>query len=100
MSGRLPLLGGAVSALLQTWRSQPVYWGSWLGLLLFALEWAANPFARQTLHIPGQMEGAMRAVGMLVATTALFSLTRNFWLCLGCAVTVEIAIAWWFPPEG
>jgi len=94
--------GTAMPSLVQHLLEQPLYWGSWLGLGLIAGEWALNPFARAAWHIPGQREPMLRAAALAIATTALFVLTRNFWLCLGCHVVVETAIAGWFPvaPSG
>ena len=86
-------LGRLLAALL----AQPLYWGSWLGLGLAALEWALNPVARAALGVAGQREAVIRNAGLGLATTALFVLTRNFWLCLGCHVAVELAVAAWFP---
>lgn len=84
------------AAPAQTLAAQPVYWGSWLGLALIGAEWALNPFARAHLCRPLRREAALRRVALAIATTALFALTRSFWLCLACAVIVETAIAGWF----
>lgn len=78
----------------------PLYWGAWLAILAVALEWALNPFARATLRTSGRRETTLRGASLAVATTALFVLTRNFWLCLACHVAVETLIAGWWPlPE-
>lgn len=68
------------------------YWGSWTGLALAAVEWLLNPFSRADIR-EGRGEEALRAAALAVATTALFVLTRNFWLGLACHVAIEIAIA-------
>ncbi len=86
-----------LAALYAAGGAQPVYWGSWLGLCLAGIEWALNPFARAGLRASGQQESTLRAAGLAVATTALFSFTRNFWLCLFCSVAVETLIAGWLP---
>ncbi|PKO23235.1 MAG: hypothetical protein CVU38_05260 [Chloroflexi bacterium HGW-Chloroflexi-1] len=86
-----------LSGLLRPLLAQPIYWGSWLGLGLAALEWALNPFASAALGVAGQRETVVRNGALALATTALFVLTRNFWLCLGCHVAVELAVAAWFP---
>jgi len=86
-------LGRLLAALL----AEPLYWGSWLGLGLAAVEWALNPFARAAQGVAGQRETVIRSAGLGLATTALFVLTRNFWLCLGCHVAAELAVAAWFP---
>ena len=54
----LPIVAGALanSEILRPLGSQllaaPLYWGSWLGLALIALEWALNPFGRAGLQTP------------------------------------------------
>jgi hypothetical protein len=77
--------------------SAPFYWGSWLGLALIAVEWALNPFGRAELKRPGQREIALLRVVLAVATTALFTLTPNFWLLLSVHLAVETVIAGWLP---
>jgi hypothetical protein len=94
---RLPWLAGWAAPVLDAWHAQPVYWGSWLGLGLVALEWFLNPYTWHELWVPGRLEGALRGAGLAVATTALFALTRSFWLCIACSLVVEIVIAGWFP---
>jgi hypothetical protein len=89
--------GTATPPLLVHLLAQPIYWGSWLGLSLVALEWLLNPFARAGLRGAGHAERQLRAAALALATTALFVSTRNFWLCLVCHVVVETAIAGWFP---
>jgi hypothetical protein len=94
-AGRLPPVS-FVSSLAEPLVAQSVYWGSWLGLALIGVEWVLNPFARASLRRPIRREAALRRVVLAIATTALFTLTRNFWLCLACDVVVETAIAGWF----
>jgi hypothetical protein len=96
-AARLPWLGVGLTSAAAMLHAQPVYWGSWLGLLLAGLEFVLDPFAWRHLRTPGRLEATMRAVGIAIATTALFALTRNFWLCLVLALVVETAVAGWFP---
>jgi hypothetical protein len=99
----LPIVAGTLahSNILQPIGSQlmeaPLYWGSWLGLALIALEWALNPFARAGLRRPGQRETALLRVVLAIATTALFTVTPNFWLLLIAHLAVETVIAGWLP---
>ncbi len=72
-----------------------LYWGSWLGLLFLAAEWALNPFARSALRTPVAQEKALRQIALAIATTAIFALTRNLWICLICHVTAETLIVGW-----
>jgi len=99
----LPIVAGALahSDILHPLGSQlmeaPLYWGSWLGLALIALEWALNPFGRAGLRRPGQRETALLRVVLAIATTALFTVTPNFWLLLIAHLAVETMIAGWLP---
>ncbi len=99
----LPLAAGALASnevLLPLGRqlaAAPLYWGSWLGLALIALEWVLNPFARAGLQRPGRREIALLRVALAIATTALFTLTPNFWLLLLLHLAVETMIAGWLP---
>jgi hypothetical protein len=99
----LPIAAGALASgeILQSLRQQllaaSLYWGSWLGLALIALEWTLNPFARAELHRPGQRETALLRIVLAIATTALFTVTPNFWLLLIAHLAVETVIAGWLP---
>lgn len=83
--------------LLQGLQSEPLYWGAWLGLAVAGVEWALDPFARARLKRPGDREVELRGAALAVATTGLFVLTRNFWLCLVVHVAVDTLAAGWFP---
>jgi hypothetical protein len=91
-------------AFLAPFTKQPLYWGSWLGMILVLVEWALNPASRRSLSYarrdPAYAPAAERTVirmGLAVATTALFILTRNFWLLLICHVIVETAVFAFLP---
>ncbi len=93
-----------LSPTLASMQSQSLYWGSWLGVLVLLMEGALNPLLWRavrspTAHdsAPGKPEAHLRAMAMTIATTALFVLTRNLWLCLACQVIVETAITGWLP---
>ena len=96
--------GGGPGSFLTHVLEQPLYWGSWLGMVLVALEWLLNPFARRALfasqanadYAPAAERTVIR-MALAVATTALFILTRNFWLPLACHVIVETAIVSFLP---
>ncbi len=85
------------SAVAVALAAEPLYWGSWLGMALVGLEFGLNPFARARLRTPGLQEATLRTVALAVATTALFTLTRSFWLCLACHLIVETIITGWLP---
>jgi hypothetical protein len=99
----LPIAAGALASsetlrpLGNQLMAAPLYWGSWLGLTLIAVEWTLNPFGRAELKRPGQREIALLRVVLAIATTALFTLAPNFWLLLIAHLTVETVIAGWLP---
>jgi hypothetical protein len=95
---------GPLSRLPAQLAADPLYWGAWLGMILVAVEWALNPFARRVLAGPrddpesaADAERTVIRMGLAVVTTAVFVLTRNFWLCLACHVVVETAITAFLP---
>ncbi len=97
---------GVADRVLLGWQHDPLYWGAWLGLAVAGLEWALDPFVLVQLKRPGEREVALRRAALAVATTGLFVLTRNFWLCLAVHVVVETLAVGWFSlstpalPEG
>lgn len=104
LSARLVLPGPSFAAILRAAQDQPFYWGSWLGLGIVLMEAILNPFVRDSLCAPsaterrqGRPEALLRDLALLLATTALFLLARNFWLCLACHVAVNTLIAGWLP---
>lgn len=91
------LTGGGLAGTVPELATQPLYWGTWLGLAFAALEFVLNPFARARLRRAGAREASLRMVALAMVTAALFTLTRNFWLCLACHVVVETVITGWLP---
>lgn len=89
----------ADAAIMAPFRSaliaDPFYWGSWLGMVLIALEWIINPFAREALRDPARRPYHLLRAAIAVASTAVFVATRNFWLALLVSVAVEFAAAVW-----
>jgi hypothetical protein len=83
--------------LLAGLQSDPLYWGAWLGLVVAGVEWILNPFARARHQRRGEREVSLRRAALAVATTGLFVLTRNFWLCLTVHIVVETLAVAWFP---
>ena len=95
---------GVPITLREGLQTQPFYWGSWLGLGVLLIESTLNPHLWAVLRMPtreerawGRPEAILRSLALAVATTALFILTRNLWLCLACQVIVETTIAAWLP---
>jgi hypothetical protein len=91
-TGLPPWLG----ALVEKLQADPLYWGAWLGIALAGIEWALNPFGRFALRLEGERAAAIRRASLAVATTGVFVLTRNLWLCLAMHVVVETLAATWF----
>lgn len=88
----------ALAALAGGMFEQPLYWGTWLGLVSAGLEWALNPFARANLRSTGPRELALLRASLALSTAAIFTLARNFWLCLACHLAVETIIVGWLSP--
>jgi hypothetical protein len=95
---------GALPGLAARLGQDPLYWGSWLGMILVGVEWALNPFARRALFRPQDdpesataTERTVIRMALAVVTTAVFVLTRNFWLSLACHVLVETAVVAFLP---
>jgi hypothetical protein len=89
----LPGWAGTLAGKLIT---DPLYWGAWIGIALAGLEWALNPLRRAGLRIDGERTAALRRASLAIATTGIFVLTRNFWLCLAAHLLVETLVATWF----
>ena len=62
------------------WVADP-QWGSWAGLAMSCMGWALSPWLWQALRQPARSDRVLRHAVLAVVTTALFILTRNFWLC-------------------
>jgi hypothetical protein len=90
-----------LSGLASRLSADPLYWGAWFGIALIGAEWALNPFSRATLRSDAGRTTAIRRASLAVATTGLFVLTRNLWLCFAAHLVVETLAATWFalPPE-
>jgi hypothetical protein len=61
------------------WRN-PVYWGAWMAVGVICLEGALSPFLWRDLRTPGLAERRLLRGVLLVATTVVYLLSRNFWL--------------------
>ena len=85
-----------VERIMEKLQSDPLYWGAWLGIALAGVEWALNPFSRAAWRADNKRAAAIRRASLAIATTGLFVLTRNFWLCLAAHLLVETFVATWF----
>jgi hypothetical protein len=70
----------AIQAAQELGASAAIVWGTWLGVGIVALEGALNPELWHDLQTPGQAERRVLRAVLLVATSVLFLLSRNFWL--------------------
>jgi hypothetical protein len=89
----LPL---GLGRILEKMQADPLYWGAWLGIALAGVEWALDPFGRAALATEPGRASAIRRGALAIATTGIFVLTRNLWLCLAAHLAVEAAAAIWF----
>jgi hypothetical protein len=87
----------APTRLTNALHAQPLYWGAWLGLAIAGAEWMLDPFSRAAMRRPGDQQTMLRRAVLAVATTCLFVLTRNLWLCLIVHTAVETLAVGWFP---
>jgi hypothetical protein len=89
-------LPAPVARLVDKLQADPLYWGAWLGIALAGIEWALDPFGRAAVRVDREHAAALRRASLAIATTGLFVLTRNLWLCLAAHVVVETLAATWF----
>ncbi len=88
---------GALEGLPDALQGQSLYWGAWLGLAIAGLEVALDPVSRAALRRSADAQALLRRGILAVATTGLFVMTRNLWLCLILHITVETMVTGWFP---
>jgi hypothetical protein len=58
----------------------PLYWGSWLAVAWICLEGALSPLLWSDLRHSGKAEIRILRGVLLVATTVVYLMSRNFWL--------------------
>lgn len=70
---------------------EPIYWGTWLGVAIIVLEGILNPLLWRDLGIPGLAERRLLRAVLLLATSVLYLVSRNFWLAwILHAVTITV----------
>ena len=57
------------------------YAGAWLGLILLYVAWAVDPTWRAHLRQPGSQRRQLIAIALALATTVVFIVSGNLWLC-------------------
>lgn len=71
--------------------AEATYWGTWLGVFIISLEALLNPLVWRDLSSPGLAERRLLKAVLLVATSVLYLVSRNFWLAWALhAVTVAV----------
>jgi hypothetical protein len=69
-----------IAAMTGIGLSDPIYWGSWLAVAWICLEGALSPLLWRDLRHSGRAEIRILRGVLLVATTVIYLLSRNFWL--------------------
>lgn len=69
-----------IAAVVGIGRDSPAYWGSWLAVAVICAEGACSPFLWHALRTPGLAEKRILRGVLLLATTVLYLLSRDFWL--------------------
>lgn len=69
-----------VAALLQQGAANPVYLGAWLTVAVVTIQGALNPLLWRDLRTPGLAAPRLLRAAILVVTTQVYLLSRNFWL--------------------
>ena len=67
-----------------------LYWGTWVGLALVALEAMDNPTWRRSLRAPGEAWSRLWRGALAVVSSLLFLRTQNLWL----AMLLHWALSW------
>lgn len=70
----------------------PLYWGTWLGASLVLLEACLSPTVWRDLRLPGHAEPRILQGVLLLATSVLFLLSRNFWLAWAVHAVVVLTL--------
>lgn len=82
----------AIEAVLSSGGARPLYLGTWLGAALVVLEAAASPMVWQDLRTPGRAERRLLRAALLLASSALYLVSRNFWLAWAVHAVVVILL--------
>jgi hypothetical protein len=70
----------AITFLQTTDVLEPTYWGTWLAVAIIALEGLLNPLLWRDLGRPGLAERRILRAILLIVTSVLYLISRNFWL--------------------
>ena len=69
-----------IEALASSGLEQAVYWGTWLSVLIVCMEGSLNPNLWKDLRTPGRAERRILRGVLLIVTSVLYLISRNFWL--------------------
>lgn len=81
-----------IEAAALTGVPEPLYWGTWLGAGLILLEACMSPTVWRDMRLPGQAEPRMLQGVLLIASSVLFLLSRNFWLAWAMHSAVALTL--------
>lgn len=70
----------------------PTYWGTWLAVGLVCLEGALSPLLWRDLRIVGLAERRVLRGVLLVVTSVVYLLSRNFWLLWALHATANVLL--------
>jgi hypothetical protein len=84
------------------YRNAPVvalglYWGTWAGLVLAALEAFVNPLWRRDLVTPHAARGLLLRASLAVVSCLLFLRTQNLWLATIVHYGIALSLRSWYP---
>lgn len=82
----------AIPAAAALGLAQASYWGTWLAAGLILAEGLANPFFWRDLGAAGQAERRILRAVLLLATSVLYLLSRNFWLAWACHAATALLL--------
>jgi hypothetical protein len=69
-----------IEALTTAAAAAPVYWGTWLAVVVLAVQGALSPLLWHDLRTPARAERRVLRAALLATTSVLYLLSRNFWL--------------------
>lgn len=70
----------------------PLVAGTWLSVALIGLEGGLSPLFWRDLRTPGRAERRVLRAGLLLATSVLYLLSRNFWLAWALHATAIVLL--------
>jgi hypothetical protein len=69
-----------IEALATATFPAPVYWGTWVAVVVLVVQGALSPWLWHDLRTPGLAQRRVLRAALLATTSVLYLLSRNFWL--------------------